>query len=477
MIIAIIGAGYVGLTTAACLAELGHSLVGIDLDEHRVDALSSGVLPIYEPGLEALVRRNVGAGRLRFSTDVEGGVAMADAVFLAVGTPSTATGESDLSYIEAAARQIARAIKPNAVVVIKSTVVAGTARALRELIAEERGGLDFSVASNPEFLREGSAIDDFLHPDRIVIGSDDPRSAGLLRELYAPLVDRGASIIVTTTTNAELIKYAANSFLALKIGFINDVANLCEKVGGDVGAVSHGVGLDRRIGAAFLVPGPGFGGSCFPKDTRAFAATGRKFGAPQSLIEMLVVKNEERKRSMARRIIEALSNGGSGASVAILGVAFKASTDDARESAALAMVPILQDAGINVRAHDPQVRGDAVPELRDVSWHESAYAAAEGADAVVILTEWDDYRALDLERIAAAMAGDTLIDFRNLLDPAEVARHDLRYLSLGRAAGDRSEPRKIVRAAANSGMRASQRSRREDAKQASPARNSRVRSR
>jgi UDPglucose 6-dehydrogenase len=389
--------------------------------------------PIYEPGLEQMVRKHIDAGRLSFSTDVEAAVSDADAIFLAVGTPSGPNGDIDLSHVHAAARQIAAAIKPNAVVVLKSTVVVGTCKRVREIVAETRGGLDFSVASNPEFLREGSAIADFLHPDRIVIGADDHRAADLLKALYEPLCRRGVPLVQTGTGNAELIKYAANAFLALKIGFINDVANLCEQTGGDVTAVAQGIGLDRRIGHAFLSPGPGFGGSCFPKDTRAFVATGRKFGAPQALIETLIERNQDRKRALARRIMSELEVPVAGARVAVLGLAFKGNTDDARDSAALTIIPMLQLAGVQVRVHDPQVHREIGSELGDVAWHDTAYAAAVSADAVVILTDWDEYRSLDLKRLAAAMAGRTLIDFRNLLAPHEAARHGLRCISVGRS--------------------------------------------
>jgi UDPglucose 6-dehydrogenase len=430
-----IGAGYVGLTTGACLAQLGHTVTGVDVDAAKVARLSRGEVPIYEPGLEALLREQTEAGRMRFTTNVEAAVADADAVFLAVGTPSGPAGDIDLSFVQQAASQIAPALKPNAVVVLKSTVVVGTCRRVREVVAERRGGLDFSVASNPEFLREGSAIDDFLCPDRIVVGTDDRRAALLMERLYAPLRREGVPYLQTSTANAELIKYAANAFLALKVGFINDVANLCEAAGGDVTAVAEGIGLDRRIGTAFLAAGPGFGGSCFPKDTRAFAATGRKFGAPQGLIETLIERNEERKQALARRILKELPGQPEGKRVAVLGVAFKADTDDVRESAALTIIPVLQDAGVAVQVHDPQARQADDPAFAGVEWHESPYAAAAGAEAVVILTDWQEYRNLDLGRLADAMAGRTVIDYRNLLPQEEPAAHGLRHISLGRADG------------------------------------------
>jgi UDPglucose 6-dehydrogenase len=438
MKVVMIGAGYVGLTTGACLAKLGHSVTCVDTDAARIKALAAGETPIYEPGLDALIRRNRDSGRLDFSADTKRPASKADAIFLAVGTPAGANGDIDLSYIEAAARQIAPIMKPNTVVVVKSTVVVGTCRRLREVIAEKRLGLDFSVASNPEFLREGSAIEDFLHPDRIVIGADDRRAAALLEELYEPLTRRQTPVVVTNTANAELIKYASNAFLALKIGFINDVADLCEQVGGEIEAVAKGMGLDRRIGTSFLSPGPGFGGSCFPKDTRAFVATGRKHRARQSLVETLVAKNETRKSSLARRVVSELGDRARGARVAVFGLAFKANTDDVRESAALTIIPLLQEAGLSVRAHDPQAEANAARHLRGVEMHDCPYAAAQGADAVLILTEWEDYRALDLKRLANAMSGSLLIDYRNLFTAQRIALHGLRYISLGKSASPKA---------------------------------------
>lgn len=427
--IAMIGTGYVGLTTGACLAELGHSVVCLDIDGRKIGNLNRGLLPIFEPGLDDLVRRNTRARRLSFSSNIAGDSRNADTIFLAVGTPSRPDGSIDLSYIEAAARSVARTMPSDAVVVIKSTVVAGTARRLREIIAEARGGLDFSVASNPEFLREGSAVQDFLHPDRIVVGTDDKRAENALRTIYAPLLAKGIPCVFTSTPNAEMIKYAANAFLALKIGFINEIADLCERIGGDVGAVAEGMGLDRRIGHAFLSTGPGFGGSCFPKDTRALAAIGREHGAPQHLVETLIERNELRKSALAARILDELGHIRGGAKVAVLGVAFKANTDDVRESAALTIIPMLQAGGCAVHAHDPQAVADHL--LPDVSWHDSAYEAAKGAHIVVLLTEWDEYRALDWSRIADSMAGDLVFDCRGLVDADNARRNGLRHIALG----------------------------------------------
>nr|WP_163269952.1 UDP-glucose/GDP-mannose dehydrogenase family protein [Chelativorans alearense] len=431
MQIAMIGAGYVGLTTATCFAEMGHEVACHDVDGERIRQLEAGELPIYEPRLEEAMRRAVASGKLRFSRSGADCVGGADIVFLAVGTPATPDGRIDLSQVEAAARLVSRWLKPGAVVAIKSTVVAGTCRRVREIMAEERQSLDFSVAANPEFLREGSAMEDFLCPDRIVIGCDDRRSASLLSEVYRPLTERGAPKVLSSTPNAELIKYAANAFLALKIGFINEVADLCAQTGADVGPVAEGIGLDRRIGPSFLRPGPGYGGSCFPKDTCIFAATGHGRGARQFLIETLIERNEKRKVALARRVI-AQGELREGSVVAVLGLAFKANTDDVREAAALTMVPILQKAGLRVRAHDPKARANARQWLRDVEWTDTPYEAAHGADAVVILTEWEEYKNIDLGRLACTMSQRVVFDYRNLLDPRAVAAHGLTYFSLGR---------------------------------------------
>ncbi len=436
MNIVMIGAGYVGLTTGACFASLGYHVCGVDIDAGRVADLENGILPIYEPGLAELIVESREAGRLRFSSDIGAAVAEADFVFLAVGTPSTKDGDIDLSFVYSAARSIAAFLADNAVVVIKSTVVAGTAKTVADIICSERGGRRIAVASNPEFLREGSAIGDFRNADRIVVGADDDGVANALKELYRPLIERGVPFVSTSTIDAELIKYAANAFLALKIGFINDVANICENAGGDVTAVARGIGLDRRIGQTFLEPGPGFGGSCFPKDTRAFAATGKRFDAPQPLIETLIDCNEKRKSELAHRILEVLGARGEIKTLAVLGLAFKAETDDVRESAALSIIPILQRAGIRVRAHDPKAQAAARKTLGvGVEWHEDLYAAVDGADAIAVLTEWNDYRRMNLSRVADLMNGDHLFDFRNLFKPQDAIRCGLVYHSLGRAVG------------------------------------------
>ena len=437
MKIVVLGAGYVGLTTSACLAKLGHEVTCCDIDDARVAALNRADVPIFEPGLSDLIRSQTQSGRLHFSRDAEGPAQSASAVFLAVGTPSNADGDIDLSYVEAAALGIAPHLRNDAVLILKSTVVAGTARRLKALVDASRGRSDIAVASNPEFLREGSAIQDFLHADRIVIGTDDHRAEALLRELYRPLTDAGIALVATGTVDAELIKYAANSLLALKIGFINDVADLCEALGGDVGAVADGIGRDRRIGAAFLAAGPGFGGSCFPKDTRAFASTGRRHGTPQTLIETLIRANEARKRRLANRIIDAAPLHGR---VAILGTSFKANTDDVREAAALTIVPMLIEAGLDVHVHDPQPAA-AKRLLGEAHWHDDAMAAVRQADVTVVLTEWEEYRRLDLPKMAQAMRGRLLLDFRNIYTPEEAARAGLDYCGLGR----RSAKRKPIR--------------------------------
>jgi UDPglucose 6-dehydrogenase len=438
MKLVVLGAGYVGLTTSACLADLGHDVTCCDIDGDRIAALERAEVPIFEPGLSELIADQIASNRLHFTTHSAKAAGSADAVFLAVGTPSDASGDIDLSYVESAAKTIAPYMQPRAVLVIKSTVVAGTARRIQALVDAGRERKDIAVASNPEFLREGSAIKDFVHADRIVIGADDPASEAVLREIYAPLLMRGVPMVATQTVNAELIKYAANALLALRIGFINDVADLCEKLGGDVGAVADGIGRDQRIGSAFLSAGPGFGGSCFPKDTRAFASTGRRHGAPQPLIETLIERNELRKQALAERVIDATPRKGR---VAILGSSFKANTDDVREAAALTIVPMLVATGLDVHIHDPQPSG-AKRLLQNVRWHADPLEAVQGADALVVLTEWDEYRTLDLQQVADAMRGRALLDFRNIIDRERAAAVGLSYQGLGRSAVVAQTPRR-----------------------------------
>ncbi|MFN0264917.1 UDP-glucose dehydrogenase family protein [Tepidamorphus sp. 3E244] len=432
MRICMIGAGYVGLVSGACFSEFGFNVTCIDLEQSRIDNLNNGVMPIYEPGLDDLVARNAEEGRLTFTTDFDATVAECDVIFIAVGTPSRrGDGEADLKYVYDAARSIARVMKPGAVIVTKSTVVVGTNRKVKEIIAEERPGVAFSVASNPEFLREGSAIEDFMRPDRVVVGVEDDVAENALRRLYRPLSLRDAPMVVTTLENAEITKYAANAFLAMKVTFINEVANLCERAGGNVQEVASAIGLDNRIGPKFLHAGPGFGGSCFPKDTRAFAATGKRYGAPQTLIEQVIEINETRKLDMADRILATLDDPAS-STVAVLGIAFKPNTDDIREAPSLAIVERLLKAGVTVRAHDPEAMENAKAVLPDVTFCDSALEAATKADAVVIVTEWNAYRGMDLSRLAGVMSGNQLVDLRNVFRADDVEGTGLTLSGVGR---------------------------------------------
>ncbi|SOB96312.1 UDP-glucose dehydrogenase family protein [Stappia indica] len=433
MRIAMIGTGYVGLVSGVCFSEFGFDVACVDIDASKIERLNAGEVPIYEPGLDGLIERNLSAGRLSFTTDFDTAVARADVVFVAVGTPSRrGDGEADLTYVYAAARQIAKAMRPGTVVVIKSTVVVGTCRKVAEIIREERPGVDFSVASNPEFLREGSAIEDFMRPDRVVVGAEDERAEAALRRLYRPLYLRETPILVTSLENAELTKYAANAFLAVKITFINEIANLCEKVGGDVQKVASGIGLDNRIGSKFLHAGPGFGGSCFPKDTTALAATGLKHGAPQRLVETTIAVNEERKRQMAERVLAALGPETAGKRVGILGIAFKPNTDDVRDAPSLVIVPALQAAGVTVVAHDPEARGQAEPLLPGLEWRANPYDVADEVDVLAVITEWNTYRGLDLAEIARRMRGHAVVDMRNIWQGSDVVAAGLDYQGIGK---------------------------------------------
>lgn len=433
MKLAMIGTGYVGLVSGVCFAEFGFHVTCVDKNPSIIERLEAGKVTIFEPGLDELMARNIRDGRLEFSTDLATSVADADVILIAVGTPSRrGDGEADLQYIEAAADEIAAAMKPGAVVVIKSTVVVGTNARIRDRIAAARPGVEFSMVSNPEFLREGSAIEDFMRPDRVVVGVDDESGKAAMQRLYRPLYLRETPMVVTSLENAEIIKYAANAFLAMKVTFINQVADLCEKTGGNVQEVARAIGMDNRIGSKFLHAGPGFGGSCFPKDTRAFAATGKKYDAPQSLIEEVIAVNEARKQSMAERIVAAAHESGT-KTVAVLGIAFKPNTDDIRESPSLDIVAAIQKAGISVRAHDPEAMEAAKSVLPDVTWCGSAYEAAQGAGVVALLTEWNAYRALDLKRLASVMEGKVLMDLRNVYKADDVAGTGLDYRSVGRA--------------------------------------------
>jgi UDPglucose 6-dehydrogenase len=432
MRIAMIGSGYVGLVSGACLADFGHEVVCIDKDPDKIAALNEGRMPIYEPGLDTLVAENVRQRRLAFSTDLKPAVAQAQAVFIAVGTPSRrGDGFADLSYVYAAAREIAEALTGYAVVVTKSTVPVGTGDEVERILREARPDLDVGVASNPEFLREGAAIGDFKRPDRIVIGAEDARAAAVMQEVYRPLYLNQAPILLTGRRTAELTKYAANAFLATKITFINEIADLCEQVGANVQEVARGIGLDNRIGAKFLHAGPGYGGSCFPKDTLALVKTAQDYGTPVRIVETVVAVNDQRKRAMARKVIAACGGSVRGKRVALLGLTFKPNTDDMRDAPSLSIIAGLQDAGARIVAYDPEGMEQARPLLQGVAYAEDAYACAEGADALVIVTEWNAFRALDLARLKALMAAPVLVDLRNVYAPAEVERHGFDYSGIG----------------------------------------------
>jgi UDPglucose 6-dehydrogenase len=433
MRIAMIGAGYVGLVSGACFAEFGVDVTVMDVDPDKIAGLHAGRMPIYEPGLEKLVAENVRDGRLTFTTDMDAAVKGADAVFLAVGTPARrGDGHADLSYVYAAAEQVARAADGPLVIVTKSTVPVGTGREVQAIVRRVRPDARISVASNPEFLREGSAIGDFMRPDRVVIGVDDDQALTVLKRLYRPLYLIETPVLAVSIESAELIKYAANAFLATKITFINEIADLCEKVGADVHDVARGMGLDGRIGRKFLHPGPGYGGSCFPKDTLALARTAQDYGSPVRLVEATIAVNEARKDQMADRILAALGPSPSGKRVGILGVTFKPETDDMRDAPSLVILPRLVAAGVEVHAFDPQPghARQALPAA--VVFAQAALGAAQGADAVVVLTEWNEFRALSPDRLKAAMKGDIVLDLRNVWDPAAMRAAGFTYSSIGR---------------------------------------------
>ena len=441
MRVAMVGSGYVGLVSGACFADFGHEVVCIDKDEDKVVALKAGRIPIFEPGLDDLVSTNVRAGRLSFTTDLADGVRGADAVFIAVGTPSRrGDGFADLSFVYAAAREIAGAMDGFTAVVTKSTVPVGTGDEVERIIREVRPDAEFSVVSNPEFLREGAAIQDFKRPDRIVIGANDEKGARVIRDLYRPLYLNQAPIMVTGRRTAELTKYAANAFLATKITFINEIADLCEQVGANVQEVARGIGLDNRIGTKFLHAGPGYGGSCFPKDTLALMKTAQDYGAPIRLVEAVVSVNEQRKRQMARKIIAACDGSVRGKLIAILGLTFKPNTDDMRDAPSCAIISALQDAGARIRAYDPEGMEPAKAVLSDVEYAEDAYSCAKGADALVLVTEWDAFRALDPVRLRKALAAPVLVDLRNVYVPEEMRRHGFSYTSIGRPDGAPASP-------------------------------------
>ncbi len=428
-----IGTGYVGLVSGACFSEFGVDVVCVDKDPAKIERLSRGEIPIYEPGLDALVAKNAQAGRLRFTMDLGAAVDGADAVFIAVGTPSRrGDGAADLSYVYAAAEEVAAAITGHTVVVTKSTVPVGTGRKVAEVIRTANPTADFDIASNPEFLREGAAITDFMRPDRVVIGAETERAADILRALYRPLYLMETPVVITSLETAEITKYAANSFLATKISFINEVADLCETVGANVQDVARAIGLDGRIGSKFLHAGPGFGGSCFPKDTKAFATTAQALGAPQTIVETVVGLNEARKHRMADKVVHAAGGSVAGRTVAVLGLTFKPNTDDMRDAPSLDIVPALQKAGATVRAYDPAGMAEAAKLLADVTYCSGSYEALEGADLVVIITEWNEFRALDLGRVKGLLSQPLMVDLRNIYKPEDMAAHGFSYVSIGR---------------------------------------------
>jgi len=435
MRVAMIGTGYVGLVSGACFSEFGVEVACVDKDAGKIARLSRGEIPIFEPGLESLVAANVQAGRLSFTTELAPAVADAAAVFIAVGTPSRrGDGYADLSYVFAAAEEVAKALTGYTVVVDKSTVPVGTAREVERRIRAVRPEAEFDVVSNPEFLREGSAINDFMRPDRVVIGAESERAREVMRLLYRPLYLIERPILFTGRETAELIKYAANAFLATKITFINEIADLCEKVGADVHDVARGIGLDGRIGRKFLHPGPGFGGSCFPKDTTALVRIAHAAEAPVSIVETVIAANDARKKRMAERILTALGGPPEGRTAAVLGLTFKPNTDDMREAASLEIVPALQRAGVTVRAFDPEGMSEARKLLDGVVWCDNAYDAMEGADVLAILTEWNEFRALDTARMKELLRRPVIVDLRNIYDPRAMKEAGFDYHSIGRGA-------------------------------------------
>jgi len=435
MRIAMIGSGYVGLVSGACFADFGHHVICVDKDARKVDALRNGEIPIYEPGLAELVGNNVRQNRLSFATDLKEPVATADAVFIAVGTPSRrGDGHADLTYVYDAAREVAHAIDGFTTVITKSTVPVGTGDEVERVMRQTRADADFAVVSNPEFLREGAAIRDFKHPDRIVIGTEDERAKAVMAEIYRPLYLNRAPIMYTERRTAELIKYAANAFLATKITFINEIADLAEKVGANVQEVARGIGLDNRIGSKFLHAGPGFGGSCFPKDTLALVKTGQDYEAPLRIVETVVAVNDQRKRAMARKVLAAAGGALRGKTVAILGLTFKPNTDDMRDSPSIPLITALQDMGAQVRAYDPEGMEAAREVLNGIIYTDDAYECAKGADVLVIVTEWEQFRALDLEAIRHAMNKPVMVDLRNIYPPEEASKYGFVYTGVGRPA-------------------------------------------
>jgi UDPglucose 6-dehydrogenase len=441
MKITMIGSGYVGLVSGACLADFGHEIVCVDKDASKIEALEAGRMPIFEPGLDQLVASNVKAGRLSFTTDLKAGVAGADAVFIAVGTPSRrGDGHADLSYVFAAAKEIAQAADRPCVVVTKSTVPVGTGDQVETILRETRPNYGWAVVSNPEFLREGAAIGDFKRPDRIVVGTEDARAQDVMREVYRPLYLNAAPLLFTGRRTAELIKYAANAFLATKISFINELADLAEQVGADIEDVSRGIGLDNRIGSKFLHAGPGYGGSCFPKDTLALLKTAEDYGVPLRIVHSTVEANDLRKVAMGHKVIEALGGSAQGKRVGLLGLAFKPNTDDMRDAPSIDIVKVLRQAGVEIAAYDPESMDQARALIGELDYKHSPYDVAQGADALVLVTEWDAFRALDLKRLAASMRRPMLVDLRNVYNPAEAEKAGMTYAGVGRGVAGAEAP-------------------------------------
>ena len=433
MRVAMIGTGYVGLVSGACFADFGHVVTCVDKDARKIENLKQGVMPIYEPGLDSLVEKNVNEGRLFFTTEAKDAISHADAVFIAVGTPSRrGDGHADLSYVYAAAEEIAGLIQDFTVVVTKSTVPVGTGDEVEEIIRKTNPQADFAVVSNPEFLREGAAIKDFKIPDRVVVGTEDDRARSVMSELYRPLFLNETPILFTARRTSELIKYAANAFLAVKITFINEMADLCEQVGANVQEVSRGIGLDGRIGKKFLNAGPGYGGSCFPKDTLALTKTANDAGTPVRIVDTVIEVNAARKKAMAEKIITAMGGDVTGKTIGVLGLAFKQNTDDMRDAPSLDIVPALIEAGATVRAYDPEAMSEAKHLMDGIEYAENAYDAVTDADAMVIITEWDQFRALDLDRLKTALRGNIVVDLRNIYDPGDMLKHGFAYSSIGR---------------------------------------------
>ena len=433
MRVTMIGAGYVGLVSGACFADFGHTVICVDKDAGKIDRLKGGVMPIFEPGLAELVSSNVKEGRLSFTLDAPDAIRNADAVFIAVGTPSRrGDGHADLSYVYAAAKEIAEHMDGFTVVVTKSTVPVGTGDEVEDIIAKTNPNAKFAVVSNPEFLREGAAIGDFKRPDRVVVGTDSEEAREVMRELYRPLFLNETPLVYTSRRTSELIKYAANAFLAVKITFINEMADLCEKVGANVQDVSKGIGLDNRIGKKFLHAGPGYGGSCFPKDTLALTKTANDHGSPVRIVDTVVEVNDARKKAMAARVINAMGGDVKGKTIGVLGLAFKPNTDDMRDAPSLDIIPALQAAGARVKAYDPESMHEAGKMLTEVDFCDGPYHAIDGADAMVLITEWDQFRAMDFDRVKKLLKTPTVVDLRNVYQPSDMAKRGFNYVSVGR---------------------------------------------